>query len=180
MIMADVTPSKKNIQQESVRFRGSISEAVGFILGAAINFINNFQMDKHSWHLNGDFSLVQASEVGDGVFICLENMEITGYAVYNGVSGFDQNTIIDLRWISPDGTDNGSIFTTKPEVAPSAANRSYSSSNIANGGSEEPTGHTLGVFSKTQFDKFDGIRLVLDQAGGGASDLQVIIFFRPR
>lgn len=178
--MVDVTDARKNIQEESVRSRSSISESVGFILAGAINFINKRQNDKHSWHLNGDYSQVQASEVGDGVFICLENMEITGYSIYNGRSGTGQNTIVDLRYISSDGTDNGSIFSTKPEISPSAADGSFSSENLLNGGSEQPTGHTLGVFSKINFDKFDGIKLALDQSSGGAEDLQVTIYFRPR
>lgn len=178
--MVDVTEARKIIQQESVRFRGSVSEAVAFTLAAAINFINKRQFDKHSWHLNGDVAQLQAQSVGDGVFICLEDIEVFGYAIYNGKSGVNGLTEIDLHKVLADGTDEGSIFTTKPTISPSAADGSFQVLNLANGGSEEPTGHTLGEFSLSSFDKFDGIRLDLDSAMGASEDLQVIMFFRPR
>lgn len=179
--MADISDARSNIQIEDVQFKASVSEAVGNKIGGAVNFLNNRQFDCHNWNLNGDFSVVQASEVGDGVFICQENMEIVGYALYIGTNGSTGSSIVpDLHWISPDGTDNGSVFTTKPEIGTSAADGSFTHSNIRASDNEVPAGHTLGVFSKTNFDRHDGIRLDLDSASGGASNLQLTIYFRPR
>lgn len=178
--MVDVVDSRKNIQQESVRFRGSISESVGFILAGAINFINNRQYDKHSFHLNRDYSQFSLAEVGDGVFTCQEDMEIVGYSLYSGVSGSSGITDVDLRLISSDGTDNGSIFSTTPKVDFNSANDSFSHSNERAGVQEIPTGHTQAVFSQTQFNRFDGLKLVLNDSMVGAQNLQLTFFFRPR
>lgn len=179
--MAEVTDSRQNIQIPDISFRASVSEAVGSKIGGSINFINNRQFDQHSWNLNGDFSVVAASEVGDGVFICQENMEIVGYALYIGTNGSTGSSITcDLHWISSNGTDNGTIFSNKPAIATSAADGSFTHSNIRASDNETPTGHTLGVFSKTEFNRHDGIRLDLDSSTGGASNLQLTIFFRPR
>ena len=179
--MAEISDARKNIQIEDVQFRASVSEAVGSKLGSSLNFVNNRQSDQHSWNLNGDFSVVQASEVGDGVFICQEPMELVGYALYIGTNGGTGTSIIcDLHWISSDGTDNGTIFSTKPDIDLTAADGSFTHSNIRAADNAVPTGHTLGIFSKTEFDRHDGIRLDLDLSTGGASDLQLILFFRPR
>ena len=179
--MAEISDARKNIQIEDVQFRASVSEAVGSKLGSSLNFVNNRQSDQHSWNLNGDFSVVQASEVGDGVFICQEPMELVGYALYIGTNGGTGTSITcDLHWISSDGTDNGTIFSTKPDIDLTAADGSFTHSNTRAADNAVPTGHTLGIFSKTDFDRHDGIRLDLDLSTGGASDLQLIIFFRPR
>jgi len=179
--MAEITDSRQNIQEEDVKFRASVSEAVGNKLGGSLNFVNNRQFDQHCYNLNGDFSVVQASEVGDGVFICQEDMEIVGYALYIGTNGSTgSNITVDLHYISSDGTDNGTVFSTKPAIATTAADGSFTHSNIRASDSEVPTGHTEGVFSKTNYDRHDGIRLDLDSSTGGASNLQLILFFRPR
>jgi len=179
--VAIITDARVNIQQEDVQFRSSVSQAVGNKLGGSINFVNNRQFDQHSWNLNGDFSVIAASDVGDGVFICQENMEMVGYALYIGTNGSTgSNIICDLHWISSDGTDNGTIFSTKPSIATSASDGTFTHSNIRAVSSEVPTGHTEGVISKTDFDRHDGIRFDLDASTGGASNLQLIIFFRPR
>jgi hypothetical protein len=179
--MAEITPARSNIFEEDVAFKQSISSAVGTKIGQGLNFVNLFQFDQHNWNLNGDFSVVAASEVGDGVFICQEDMELVGYALYIGTNGSTGSSITcDLHWISSDGTDNGTIFSTKPSIATSAADGSFTHSNIRAASSEVPTGHTEGTFSKTTFDRHDGIRLDLDSSTGGASNLQLIIFFRPR
>lgn len=179
--MAEITDARVNIQEEDVQFRASVSEAVGNKLGGSLNFVNNRQYDQHSWNLNGDFSVVQASEVGDGVFICQEDMEVVGYALYIGTNGSTGTSITcDLHWISSDGTDNGTIFSTNPDIDTTAADGSFTHSNIRAVSSEVPTGHTEGVFSKTDFARHDGIRFDLDLSTGGASNLQLILFFRPR
>ena len=178
--MTDITEARENIQIEDVKFKSAVSEAVASILGGSINFINKRQYDCHNWNLNGDFSLVQLSEVGDGVFICQENMEIVGYALYIGTNGNSGNTTVDIHSISSDGTDNGSIFTTKPSIDDTASDGSFTHSNVRDSDNEVPTGHTLVVFNNLNFNRHDGLRLDLDSASGGASDLQLTIFFRPR
>jgi len=179
--VAIITDARVNIQEEDVQFRSSVSEAVGNKLGGSINFVNNRQFDKHSWHLNGDFSVVTLADVNDGVFVCQEDMEIVGYALYIDTNGTtDGPIIVDLHWRLTDGTDNGTIFTTRPEIAISASDNSCTHSNTRATSNELPTGHTLGVFSKTEFDRHDLIKLELDQTSGGSQGLQLTIFFRPR
>lgn len=175
-----VPDSRNTIYEEDVKHRRSVSESIANRIAAVINFINNRQHDKHDWHLNGEYSVVQLLDVGDGVFICQEPMEIIGYHLYSGTSGGSGATIVDLRHISSDGTDNGTIFLTKPQVNSSSANKSFSHSNIRAASDEIASGHTKGVFSKTNFDRHDGILLKLDSAMSGGEDLQLTIYFRPR
>lgn len=177
--MVDVADLKKNIQVESVQYRSSISESTGFALAGSINFINNRQYDKHSFNLNLDYSQFSLSQLGDGIFPIQENMEIVGYALYSGISGTSGTTTVDLRLIDTDGTDNGSVFTTKPAVDFNSSDNSFSHVNLRDNAQEIPTGHTQAVFSQTTFNRFDGLRMVIDEVMLGAQNLQFTIFFRP-
>ena len=176
-----VADSREELLIEELQYRASISEATAQKIAASVNFVNNRQFDKHSWNLNGDFSLVQASEVGDGVFICQEDMEIVGYSLFIGTNGTSGTAITcDLHKIQYDGTDDDSIFSTKPSIDDTADDETFTHSNIRVDEHLVPTGHTKGVFNTTEFDRGDALRFDLDESLGGAEDLQLTIYFRSR
>ena len=179
--MAIVTPARKNIEINDVAFRSSISEAVGNKISAFINFINSFQYDKHSWNLNGPYSLGVGSTGTDGVFTFLFNVEVVGFSYYAGVIGNSGTTTVDVHWISGGDTDEGTIFTTKPSVTTTASDDTITTRDVLNSATlSNPTGHTLAVLNKTDFDAGDTLRLDLDDAMTGANNFQFTIFFRPR
>src|SRR6056297_2157067 len=118
--MADVTPARNNIDTEDVAFRAAVSEAVGTKIAGAINQINTRHTDQHSFNLNGDVAQLQQEQIGDGFYFAIFDMELTGYCVINGRTGTSGTTAIDLHLIDGDGTDNGTIFSTNPEIATTA------------------------------------------------------------
>lgn len=179
--MSNLTEARKDIELEDVAFRSSISEAVGNKIGASINFINRRQYDKHSWNLNGSYALGVGSTGPDGVFTFLFDVEVVGFSYYAGTIGNTGQTIVDIHWISSGTTDEGTIFTTRPEVDTTASNNTITTRDVLNSTTlSNPTGHTLAVLNKTEFDAGDTLRLDLDDAMTGANNFQFTIFFRPR
>lgn len=179
--MSNLAEARKDIELEDVKYRSSVSEAVGNKIGASINFINRRQYDKHSWNLNGPYALGVGSTGPDGVFTFLFDVEIVGFSYYAGVIGNSGTTTVDVHWISGGDTDEGTIFTTKPSVTTTAADDTITTRDVLNGVTlTNPTGHTLAVLNKTEFDAGDTLRLDLDDAMTGANNFQFTIFFRPR
>jgi hypothetical protein len=180
VLVVHVTEARTYIHNEEVKNKRSLSEAFAYKLAATLNFISKRQNDKHSWNLNGFYRMGASSSGPDGVFPCLFDMAITGFAYHSGKAGTTDITEIDIHYIDADGTDNGSIFSTLPSVAPAASDNTttvydqINSSTIAN-----PTGHTLGVLSKSTFTAGQVLRLDLDQAMSDANNFQFTIFFRP-
>ena len=179
--MTDIDPVRSPlVQQEEVEFRSSVSEATFTRIGQQINFISTFQNSRHSFNLNGNYALGLGSTGPDGIFPCLFNMEIVGFAYYNLQGGVSGQTTIDLHWLSNGDTDNGSIWSVQPSVDFNAADNSYTIYDQANGATVVlPTGHTLGVLNKTTFDAGDAIRLDLDDAMAGANGFQFLFMYRP-
>lgn len=179
--MPEVSPARSNIFVEEVRYRSSVSEAVGTKLAGSINFINTFQYSVHSFSLNGPYSLLPTATGPDGVFPCLFNLELVGYIMYSGDGGSAGTTTIDLHRLTGGSTDAGSILTTKPSVDSTAASESYQFVDIANNTTlSSPTGHTLADFNLLEFNAGDAIRLDLDSAMTGGENLNFQLMFRPR
>ena len=179
--MTDIVDARTLIQSEETRFRAPNSESMFTRVGGAINFINNRQYDSHPWHLNGPYSLFGNAEGPDGVFPVLVNIELFGYLLYSGESGTAGTTTLDIHRLSGGGTDNGTIFSTKPAVDSSSANGSYTFIDIINSiDYSVPTGHTKAIFSTVQFDAGDALRLDIDGAMTGAANLNFQLLFRPR
>lgn len=179
--MSNLTEAREDIELEDVAYKASVSEAVGTKLGQSINFINRRQYDKHSWHLNGDYTLGAGSTGPDGVFIFLFDADVIGFMYYSGGVGTTGTTTVDVHWLNAGGTDNGSIFSTLPAVTTTSSNGSYTLYDQLNATTIfNPTGHTLAVLSKTSFDAGDALRLDLDAVMSGADNFQFDIYFRPR
>jgi hypothetical protein len=181
--MSNLVEARQDIELEEARFRGGVSEAFATKIGQSLNFVNRRQYDKHSWNLNGPYKTGQGSTGVDGIFTFLFDAEIVGFYYFSGnvisPSGY---TEVDLHWYDvATGADQGTIFSTKPRVDSTAANNSYTVRDVLNSTTlKNPTGHTLAVLNKTQFDAGDALRLDLDSAMSGANNFQFSIFFRPR
>ena len=161
-----------------------MSENYFFKLGQSVNFINKRQYDDHSWHLNGVYALGQGFQGLDGVFTFLFDAEIVGFSYFNGKTGINSSTIIDVHKLTDGGTDAGSIWDVKPEVDTTAADSSYYVYDQLNGQEpfSPPTGFTQAVLNSNfvNYNAGDALRLDIDQAMGGANNFQLTMFYRPR
>jgi hypothetical protein len=178
--MTAITDARAFIQDEDVKFRASVSEAVGNKLGGSINFINNRQNDTHSWNLNGPYKRGEGSQGTDGYFHCIFDMEITGFAYTSTKSGTSGTTSIDIHLLDGAGGDFGTIFSTLPSVDSTSADFSSTIYDVINSTTiSNPTGHTLAVLMQTQFSAGDILRLDLDSGMFDANNFQFVIYFRP-
>ena len=179
--MTDITGARNLIQEEETRFRAPNSESMYTRVGAATNFIMDFQYDSHPWHLNGPYSLFGNATGPDGVMPIMFDMTVVGYLLYNGETGTSGTTTLDIHKLSGGTSDDGTIFSTKPAVTTTAANGSYTFRDEVNAVTLSlPTGHTLAVFSSVDFDRGDALRLDIDAAMTGAANLNFQLLFRPR
>ena len=181
--MADADSVRRIMQEEELQFRAALSENLFFGVGENINFIANFQHNRHDYHLNGDYPIASGQTGIDGVFHCFKNIEVVGYSFYIGDVGISGATTIDIHEILGNGTDNGSIFTTLPSVdATTAANFSTSSAEYFLGTENQistPTGHTIAVFDRRTFSAGTSLRLDLDAAASSGADAQFTLIYRP-
>lgn len=179
--MADIPPVRSPlIQIQETAYRASVSEATLTRMGQLTNFISTFQHNRHDWHLNGNIGLALGSSGPDGVFTCLFNMEIVGYSFYHGQGGISGQSIIDLHWLSNGGTDNGSIWSVRPQIDSTASDDAYGVYDLLTDSAVvEPTGVSLGTINKTQFVAGDAIRLDADDIMSGSNNLQFTIMYRP-
>lgn len=177
--MAEITASKNNIQIEEVSYKSSISEATGFKLGAAINFINNRQYDTKQFNLNGTYSY---PGVGlDGAYGVLWDCEIVGCMMFNLVAGTSGTTTLDLKRYTASDTGGTSIFGTKPAISYTAGNNAFVFQRFIDGTTlENPTGTTLPVLNSTQLNAGDMLVLELTAYQAGAKNCGLMLFTRPR
>jgi hypothetical protein len=179
--MPDITPKRDNIVEQEVDFKSGIAERTWFKIGAALNFVNKRQHQIHSFNYNGLSRLFVDTVGADGVFPCLFDMEIVGLSVFQRRGGTSSSTIIDMEWYDAPGSNQGTIYTTKPSVTSAGGDFNYLVYNALTDTSEEiGTGFTAPLFSKTQFDKGNVINCIIDQAMPDAEDLMVMIHHRPR
>jgi len=179
--MADLADQRSNIDEFEVDFRSPVSERTFSKIGSSINHINNRKFEKHTFNLNGPINLFLVTPGVDGVFTFLFDAEITGYSQYiASTTGAGSSLILDVHRLTGGTTDSGSIFSSRPQIATTAANQSYSvfravdSTILA-----QPTGHSLGVLSTTNVDEGDALRFDLDQFSA-MRNYSMNIFYRAR
>jgi len=179
--MPDITPKRDNIVEQEVDFKSGIAERTWFKIGAATNFINDRQNQIHPFSFNGLTSAFIDLQGADGVFPCLFDMEIVGLSVFLRKEGSSSSTIIEMEWFDGPGSNQGSIFTTKPEIAFGGGDQNYMIYNaITDTSTEIGPGFTAPVFLKKNFDAGDVINCVIPQAMFNAEDLMIMIHHRPR
>jgi hypothetical protein len=185
--MSEVAEARYNIQEEEVGYRAAVSEATGFKIAAAINFINNKQ------HLKFDFGLAKA-DVNSGSptysFLTVPllmlgtpeifpyNCEIVGVECYHAAAGSSGTTEIDIKWAAAGSAVWASIFSTTPKVTSvAAANVQFDTF----GNATTPAGCTVPVLSKTSFAAGDKLKCdLISVMGGTPNGFLVTIVYRPR
>lgn len=178
--MTDITANRENVTIEETKYKASISEATAQKIGGSLNFVNLKQYDTHTFNLNGVYELGVGSTGLDGMFICLINMELVAITISNEVSGVSGTTTVDIDWFNGSGSNQGTIFSTKPSIDSTSPNDAYGIKGIATGFSDfGGTGITLPVMSKTTFNAGDALNISLDTAMSSAQNLAVSVHFRP-
>lgn len=179
--MALIPSVRNNIQQEEVDFRSPVSEATWTKIGGAINLINLAQYDTHTFNLNGPINLFDETVGVDGFFVFQFDAEIVGYSqsIGQAVSG-GTSLILDVHRLENGDTDLGSIWTTRPQIANTAANGTYSAFRVTDSTIlAQPTGHSVGSLNVTEVNAGDALRLDIDQKSG-MRNYSLNIHYRPR
>lgn len=178
--MADLAEFKDNVTVEETAYKASVASSTFQKFGSAVNFINGRQYDTHSFNLNGAYVLGVGSTGLDGKFLVIRNMELVAISFSNKVAGASGSTIVDIHWFNGSGSDQGTIFSTRPEIDSSAPSDAYGIKGIATGYSDfGGTGITLPVLTKTTFNAGDALDFQLDQAMSTARDFNLNLHFRP-
>jgi hypothetical protein len=120
-----VTPSRQTIYEKDVKYKRSWSEALGFKIGSAINFINSRVVYTERVDFGGYFRPTSIDQLEHEIYIW-KPTKISAYAMSvastaNGDHGINY-TIIDNN-----GVGVGSLFSTFPNINGSG------SSNVAVG-----------------------------------------------
>ncbi len=179
--MTDVTDARTIIQTEEVSYRSAVSESVFTKVAGVSNFISNRQYDTKTFYLNGPYNNSQGTTGLDGLFIFPFDCEVIGHCMFNMVGGSSGTTTLDIHYYDGAGSDQGTIFSTKPSITSAAVDGAYVGYNITTatdlGGG---TGMTKGVISTTDFDAGDALRLDLDGYMPSAENCGIHIYLRPR
>ncbi len=179
--MADLPDFRSNAQIEETKYKATVSETTIQKLGASLNFVNNRQFDQHSFNLNGAYQLGVGSTGVDGVYPIIMNMELVAVTIYNIDAGVSGTTTFDIHWLSSSGSDQGSIFSTRPSIDSSAPNNSFGIKGLVTGVPDfGGTGITLPILNKTQFDQGNALRFDIDTAMSSAQNAGLTFHFRPR
>jgi hypothetical protein len=175
--MTKITPEKKYIQVEEVDFLSGISERTYIKIGGTINWIFDRENKAYDFKFIGNFRPIDGGEdTTRGVIWPVEIVGITGSLAVTGVAN---NTIVDLHLIR-NGVDLGSLWSTKLQIANSAADGVTFGENYPDGTDLNPAGVTLPVFNSFNLNQFDALRVDLDANATGACNLALNIHYRPR
>lgn len=178
--MTAVTDSRNIIQAEEVNFNASISEATLTRMAATSNFISNRQYDTLKFDLNGNYNKASGQTGLEGLYVLLFDIEIVGVSLGNAVPGSGGTTTFDIHLIDGGGTDQGSIFSTKPSITSVSSTNSYAAENYETATSQTSTGITLPVIPTKTYDQFDAFRIDIDSTMVDAENAFLAIHFRPR
>ena len=184
--MADVSDIRTNIQVEEVKYKAAISEAVGQKIAGAINFINNKQYKHFEFGFlkaispNGTptyNTFTPSNTVVSDFEVFPANSEIVGIIFEHATSGSSGTTELDIEWATENSGTWASIFSTTPKVASTApSDAQFDTLAIAT----TPTGCTVAVISKTNFDAGDRLRCkAISLQAGTPNGFTMRIFYRP-
>lgn len=177
-----IPPVRREAKFGDIETNRPVSEGTLKDFAAQSNFINDFQTDIKEFKLNGSYSVATGITFFDGVASFFYNSEIVGITFYSGQGGTSGTTAFDIRWKNADGVDQGSIFSTTPKIASTAANETVMQQNFVTGNQKPavtPTGVTLGVLSKTEFLEGESVYMVLNSSMVSAQNAGITIFYRP-
>lgn len=117
-----IAPSRETFYQKDAKYKRSVSEALLFKVGAAINFINNRIVDRYVLNMGGRFRATSISQYTFPSIFIKETSKITYYTMSLGNSGSAGLNRIGFKVINELGVELGSLFTTRPSISQSGLN----------------------------------------------------------
>lgn len=176
-----VTPQRRDFYVEELDYKSSLSENLFTKVGEATQFINDKQLLHHEFKYLGRFVGI-AGGGEDGVLAVPFNYDLAGLAVHLKETGTSLITTIDIHHISANGTDNGTILSTKINIDYSEPNGSTFFVNLLDSSSSAPasSNSSLPVFSSTTFNAGDTMRVDIDANASNAENLSIHLYYRPR
>lgn len=178
--MTKVTEALNVIQEEEVQFNSSVSEATLFRMGALSNLIAARSNKAFDFKFLGPYRPLSGGE--DGARVFLWDSQITGISGYIRLSGASGTTTVDIHKIDTDGTDLGTIFSTKISITSAAVDGVVFYTNFLDLTANAPTGITNGVELSAailEFDQGQGLRVDVDSNAVGSRDLTINAHYRP-
>jgi hypothetical protein len=173
----EIAPERKQLFAEELDYKSAVSERSLFKVGAGINFINTRQNNVFDFKFLGPMRTLLGGEDGGRGFIF--NSSIVGVSGILRLPGSSGNTVVDIHLIRA-GADLGTILSTKLTIPFSTSGIVHFYKNLIDASSYVPSGLTLPVFSVTDFNAGDVLRMDLDTTAIGAFDLTYNLHYRPR
>lgn len=174
-----VTPAREILYVGDVAYERANSEAIMSRFAATNNFVSKFQTDYVSFFLNGSYSAAAGLYGYDGAYTAFTKMEIVGVSFWNAISGTSGTTAFDIKYIDPSGTDQGSIFSTKPSITSSSSNATRGFRNLETGNDFTMTGVTLPVLNTSVFNEGSTLYFELSSAMNEAQNCAITLNIRP-
>jgi len=174
--MPIVSPSRKQIFQEEVKYKSAVSESTGTRIAASINFILARLHSEKQFFLNGEYGRIAAQTFVDGLAVFEFDAEIFNVWMFNIVAGSGGTTELDLKIATTPGGSFSSIFTTTPKITSAAA------SNVWIGVGGTVTGCTAPVLTAGAETITGGTAIKLDkiQSMTAAENCGLLVHYRPR
>ena len=192
--MANITPVRRNVQQEEVQYKSAVSEATFSKLGASLNFINYYQYKHYEFGFikaiansgNPTYNTFTPPLVISDLEAFPTNSEIVAITLQHNTSGSSGTSELDIQWSTQNSGTWASIFSTTPKAtsaAPTVAqwDSVYSDATLTwSSVATTPAGCTVPVFLKTTFNAGDRLRCraVTNQAGT-PNGFTMRIYYRP-
>lgn len=181
--MPVIAPIRKNIFEEDVRFRASVSEAVGNKIGSSVNFINERQYDVKNFFINGNYSIMSTYPQlsVDGRCWFQNDAFITGILVYSDIKGLAGTTELDIKKSSDGGATWASIFSTTPKFNTTTNNFSHCVVDYVGTTSITPVGWTAPILVTNNFNAGDVLRVdIITTMTVSPQNCGILLHFRPR
>lgn len=176
----EIPPERKLLHQESFRYRGAVSEALLYALGAMCNFLNLRHIETKRFTVGGMYNLFTLPyNAVDGIHTFEFDSEIVNIWIYSLLKGTGGTTELDLKWKAKDSSTWQSIFVGAGGVTPKV-NSSAADYEVCGIGNNKP-GFVAPVPIKTQFVAGDAIRMdLISSMSGSPTGTGIILNYRPR
>lgn len=178
--MTKVTEALNIIQTEEVNFNASISESTLTRVGAVSNLIAARSNKAFDFKFLGPFKKINGGEDGARVFIW--DSQIVGISGHIRLSGASGTTVIDIHKIDTDGTDLGTILSTKISITSAAVDGVVFYTNFLDASENSPTGITNGINTNASsliFNQGQGLRVDIQSIATAQRDLTINAHYRP-
>ena len=175
----DVVGLREILKIGQVSYKTANSEAIMKAFAAVSNFISKYQVDYHSFFLNGSYGVATGLFGYDGAYTFYHKSRIAGITIWNAISGLSGTTVLDIHWINASGANQGSIFSTTPKIDSSSSDATRGFRDFEESEDFTMTGVTLPVLSKSEFEKGDTLYIVINSAMASAKNAALTLNILP-